>query len=226
MSEIETIIEESLKKETAKEITLKNVSIQPLFNYIHLVMLDPTLKIGELVLVKKDMRPRWGKVMAVGQGTYDITGNIVVPQVKEGDLVFVLLHGPETVQILDSQEKVVFISELDCLARWDYMNSMLEPLGDYVQIEYLSAPDRFSAAGLILPDKANYPKQIAKVIKLGKGLRAPDGSVFPFFVKEGDVILVREHCSLEVSFSDVTRENKTTQLISQNDILGILKENV
>lgn len=202
--------------------------IKPLHNYVHIEMIDPTEKIGEIIFVKNDRRPRWGKVVAIGEGTYDITGNIIKPLIVPDDMVYVLLHGPEVVQVLKTDEKVVFVSELDCLAKWNKEEKMLQPLGDYVQIEYLAPPEELSPGGLVLPESMRKvcTKQVAKVINVGTGLRVPDGALLPFFVKEGDIILVKEFCSLEVSFNDVSGENTTTQLISQNDILGVLQEKI
>lgn len=190
-------------------------------------MIDPAEKIGEIIFVKNDRRPRWGRAQSVGPGTYDITGNLIPPLVNPNDMIYVLLHGPEMVQVLKTDVKVVFVSELDCLAKWNEEENMLEPLGDYVQIEYVSPPEELTKGGLILPEsmQKNCTKQVAKVIGIGTGLRVPDGTLLPFFVKKGDTILVREHCSLEVAFNDVNGENTTTQLISQNDILGIIQEN-
>lgn len=199
------------------------MQVKPLHNYIHIEMVNPSEKIGDLILVKNDRRPRWGIVQAAGEGTYDITGNLIPTLLKKNDLVFFLLHGPEIVQIFRTDEKVAYVSELDCLAKWEELHKLFTPLGDYIQIEYVKPPEEISPGGIILPETmlGECPKQLARIIKLGAGLRAPDGTIFPFQVKEGDIVHVKEHSSLEVKLNDVTGDPTVTYLISQNDILGI-----
>ena len=66
----------------------------------------------------------------------------------------------------------------------------LTPLGDRVIIEPADDEASTSSGGIIIPDSAKEKPQEGKIVAVGNGKVAEDGTVSPLDVKKGDKILM------------------------------------
>ena len=64
------------------------------------------------------------------------------------------------------------------------------PLHDRVLVERIDEDEK-TAGGIIIPDTAKEKPSEGKVVAVGSGTKAEDGSVTPLDVKSGDLILER-----------------------------------
>jgi chaperonin GroES len=96
-------------------------------------------------------------------------------------------------------------------------NLKLKPVGDRILIQHLDTEKEQVRGGVIIPDSAREKPQEAKVIALGTGNKAKDGSLTPFAVKVGDKILVSKYGGAEIKHDD-----QTYTFVREDDILGIL----
>ncbi len=92
----------------------------------------------------------------------------------------------------------------------------LRPLHDRVLVKPLEA-DAKSAGGIIIPDTAQEKPQEGKVVAVGAGKRADDGSITPMDVKKGDRVLYGKWSGTEVKVG-----NDTLMIMNESDIMGIL----
>ncbi len=92
----------------------------------------------------------------------------------------------------------------------------LRPLHDRVLVKPLEA-DVKTAGGIIIPDTAQEKPQEGKVIAVGTGKRADDGSVTPMDVKKGDRVLYGKWSGTEVKVG-----GDTMMIMNESDIMGIL----
>jgi chaperonin GroES len=91
------------------------------------------------------------------------------------------------------------------------------PLLDRVLIEKAVAK-KTSAGGVLLPESAQSKLNEGKVIAVGPGGRATDGSTIPMAVKSGDSVLLPEYGG-----SKVTIDGKDLFLYRDDDLLGVLE---
>jgi len=84
----------------------------------------------------------------------------------------------------------------------------LNPLADWVVAEQEEAVTK-TASGLYLPDKAAEKPKIAKVAKVGKGVKE---------IKAGDRIVYKSYSTTEVKVND-----KEYILVKEEDILATVK---
>ena len=95
----------------------------------------------------------------------------------------------------------------------------LKPLGDRVIIEPVEKEKSGKTkAGLYLPDGAdNEGPEQGKVISVGPGKRAEDGTLIPIPVKKGDtVVFHKSYGSKEIKVGD-----KEYLIVREDDILAI-----
>jgi chaperonin GroES len=92
----------------------------------------------------------------------------------------------------------------------------LEPLGDKVIVKRLSAEEK-TAGGIYLPDSAREKPQQGKVLSVGEGGRASDGSRIAPTVREGDKILFTTWSGQEVGI-----DGDELLILSERDILAVL----
>lgn len=88
------------------------------------------------------------------------------------------------------------------------MSTSLNPLADYLVAQQEEATTK-TASGLYLPDKATEKPKIAKVLKVGKGVKE---------VKTGDRIVYKSYSTTEVKVDD-----KEYILIKEEDVLATVK---
>ena len=92
----------------------------------------------------------------------------------------------------------------------------IKPVGDRILVQYVTEKEQVRG-GVIIPDSAKEKPHEAKVIALGTGPKAKDGSVSAFEVKVGDTVLIGKFSGSEVKLDD----QKYT-LVREDDILGVI----
>ena len=90
------------------------------------------------------------------------------------------------------------------------------PLHDRVLVERIDE-DGKTAGGIIIPDTAKEKPSEGKVVAVGSGTKAEDGSVSPLDVKAGDKILFGKW-----SGTEVTVNGKELLIMKESDVLGII----
>ena len=90
------------------------------------------------------------------------------------------------------------------------------PLHDRVLVERIDEDEK-TACGIIIPDTAKEKPSEGKVVAVGSGTKAEDGSVTPLDVKSGDKILFGKW-----SGTEVTVDGKELLIMKESDVLGII----
>ena len=90
------------------------------------------------------------------------------------------------------------------------------PLQDRVLVERIDEDDK-TDGGIIIPDTAKEKPSEGKVVAVGSGTKAEDGSVTPLDVKSGDKILFGKW-----SGTEVTVDGKELLIMKESDVLGII----
>ena len=90
------------------------------------------------------------------------------------------------------------------------------PLHDRVLIKVLDSEEK-TAGGIIIPDTAKEKPMHAKIVAVGSGHRAEDGSITPLEVKKGDKVLIGKW-----SGTEVTIDNVDYVIVKESDIMGIV----
>ena len=90
------------------------------------------------------------------------------------------------------------------------------PLHDRVLVERIDEDEK-TAGGIIIPDTAKEKPSEGKVVAVGSGTKAEDGSVTPLDVKSGDKILFGKW-----SGTEVTVDGKELLIMKESDVRGII----
>jgi len=90
------------------------------------------------------------------------------------------------------------------------------PLHDRVLVERIDEDEK-TAGGIIIPDTAKEKPSEGKVVAVGSGTKAEDGSVTALDVKSGDKILFGKW-----SGTEVTVDGKELLIMKESDVLGII----
>ncbi len=93
----------------------------------------------------------------------------------------------------------------------------LRPLHDRVLVEPLDAEEK-TAGGIIIPDTAKEKPMEGKIVSVGNGARAEDGTVTPLDVKAGDRILYGKWSGTEVKI-----DGQDLLIMKESDIMGIIE---
>ena len=93
----------------------------------------------------------------------------------------------------------------------------IRPLGDRLLVEPKEEMEQ-KKGGIIIPDSAKEKPQEGKVIAVGKGKLDDSGKIIPMNIKAGDKILLPKYGGTEVKIED-----KTYQLIREEDVLAIIE---
>jgi len=94
----------------------------------------------------------------------------------------------------------------------------IRPLGDRVLVQPIEQ-DEIKKGGIIIPDTAKEKPQEGKIIAVGEGKLDDNGKRIPMNVKKGDRVLMPKYGGSEVKIDD-----KTYQLIREEDILGVIED--
>ncbi len=95
----------------------------------------------------------------------------------------------------------------------------IKPLGDRVLVKAVDDETEQTRGGIIIPDSAKEKSQEAEVIALGTGKKDESGKPIPFEVAVGDIVLTSKYGGTEVKI-----DNDTFNLLSENDILAIVRK--
>ena len=93
----------------------------------------------------------------------------------------------------------------------------IRPLHDRVLVKPLDAETK-TAGGLIIPDTVQEKPQEGKVVSVGAGTKAEDGTVTPLDVKKGDKVLFGKWSGTEVKV-----DGDTLMIMRESDIMGIIE---
>lgn len=93
---------------------------------------------------------------------------------------------------------------------------MLKPLGDRVIIERVEEEEK-TASGIIVPESAKEKPQQGRVVAVGKGRVADNGSVIALDVKENDKVVFQKYAGTELK-----HEGKDYLILREDDILAII----
>ena len=78
------------------------------------------------------------------------------------------------------------------------MFDKIRPLGDRVLVKKLEEQEEKTAGGIIIPDAAKEKAQVGKVVAVGKGRRAEDGTLVPMDIKIGDTVFYAKYAGVDV----------------------------
>jgi len=95
----------------------------------------------------------------------------------------------------------------------------IQPLGDRVLIKPLEEQEQ-KVGNIIIPDTAKEKPQKGVVKQVGTGKATSDGKTLPMNVKVGDKVFYSKYGGTEVKI-----DGDEYLIMSENDILGIIKEN-
>jgi chaperonin GroES len=92
----------------------------------------------------------------------------------------------------------------------------VKPLGDRVLIKPLEEEEQ-QRGGIIIPDTAKEKPQQGKVLAVGPGAHADDGSRMPMEVSVGDKVLYGKY-----SGTEVTIDGEDVLIMREADVLAII----
>jgi chaperonin GroES len=92
----------------------------------------------------------------------------------------------------------------------------VKPLADRVLVEALEAAEK-TAGGLYIPDNAKEKPQKGKIIAVGPGKAAENGTVIKPEVKVGDTVLYGKYSGTEVSV-----DGKEYLIMRESDLLAVI----
>ena len=93
----------------------------------------------------------------------------------------------------------------------------LRPLHDRVLVRRVDEDEK-STGGIIIPDTAKEKPMEGKVVAVGSGTRAEDGTITPLDVKKGDRILFGKWSGTEVKMDD-----EELLIMKESDIMGVIE---
>jgi chaperonin GroES len=97
------------------------------------------------------------------------------------------------------------------------MTTKIRPLGDRILIERLEEAVQKSPGGIIIPDTAKEKPTQGKVVAVGPGRRAEDGSLIKPDVQEGDRVLFGKWGG-----TDVKIDGKEYVILKEEDVYGVV----
>ena len=93
----------------------------------------------------------------------------------------------------------------------------IRPLHDRILVKRIDEEEKTSG-GIIIPDTAKEKPQEGKVVAVGNGKVAEDGTVSPLDVKKGDKILFSKY-----SGSEVNLDGDEHLIMREDDVLAVLE---
>lgn len=93
----------------------------------------------------------------------------------------------------------------------------LRPLHDRIIVARMDSEEK-TAGGLFIPDSAKEKPQKGKVVAVGKGKIAEDGSIRPLDIKAGDVVLFGKYAGTEVKIDSEDR-----LIMREDDVLAVVE---
>lgn len=103
----------------------------------------------------------------------------------------------------------------------DVKKTIVEPLGDRVLVKRADAPDKKSAAGIIIPDTAQKEKsKLGTVVAVGPGRVSDTGVLIKTTVTKGAQVVFNAGWDNEVDLGD----DEEYFLVRESDILAVIKK--
>lgn len=99
------------------------------------------------------------------------------------------------------------------------MKCPIIPLGDKIIIAPQEEGEQ-TYGSIIVPDMGKEKPEMGKVLAVGPGRVSTDGTLIPNKLKTGVIVMVPKFGA-----QTVVVENETYIVASENDVLGIIKEN-
>ena len=93
----------------------------------------------------------------------------------------------------------------------------IRPLHDRILVKRIQEEEKTSG-GIIIPDTAKEKPQEGKIVAVGNGKVAEDGTVTPLDVKKGDKILFSKY-----SGSEVNLDGEEHLIMREDDVLAVLE---
>ncbi len=93
----------------------------------------------------------------------------------------------------------------------------VRPLADRILVKR-EEPEETVKGGIIIPDSAKEKPQEGKVVEVGPGKKADDGSVTPLEVKKGDRILMGKYSGTEVKI-----DGEEHIIMREDDVLAVIE---
>ena len=94
----------------------------------------------------------------------------------------------------------------------------LKPIRDRIVIKLLEA-ETVTASGLVIPDAAAEKPSQGQVLAAGTGKIAPDGTVVPMVIKEGDRVLFSKHAGQTVKI-----DGEEFHILREDDVMAVVKQ--
>jgi chaperonin GroES len=94
----------------------------------------------------------------------------------------------------------------------------IRPLQDRVLVKRVAEEEK-TKGGIIIPDTAKEKPVEGKVIAVGRGKVADDGSLRELDVKKGDTILFGKYAGTEVKL-----DGEEHLILREDDILGVIEK--
>ena len=94
----------------------------------------------------------------------------------------------------------------------------VKPLGDKILVKRLEAQE-ITKGGIVLPDSAKEKPKEGKVIDVGPGKVADDGSRSQMQLKKGDRILFTSYAGTEIKI-----DGEEFLIMSEDDVLAVVGE--
>lgn len=93
----------------------------------------------------------------------------------------------------------------------------LRPLHDRIIVARIEEDEK-TKGGIYIPDSAKEKPQRGKVLAVGKGKIAEDGSIRPLDLKEGDTVLFGKYAGTEVKI-----DNEDRLIMREDDVLAVIE---
>ena len=172
--------------------------------------MDTIRPIGDRVLVRRDEAeeetkggifvpatvrnpPQQGTVVAVGEGVYTESGNLIPLQAKPGNALLFGSHCGNEIEF--NHETLVMLSAREMLAVVD--GDEVRPVGDRVLVRRDDPKDK-TDGGLFLPETAQKPPQTGVVVAHGEGIYTESGVLLTLPVSEGSRVIFGEGVGSEI----------------------------
>jgi len=94
----------------------------------------------------------------------------------------------------------------------------LRPLDDRVIIQPSQAEER-TASGIYLPESAKEKPMTGKIVAVGPGKLADDGSRTPIAVKKGDTVIYGKYAGSEIEL-----DGQTLVITRESELLGVVEK--
>ncbi len=94
----------------------------------------------------------------------------------------------------------------------------IQPLADRIIVKPLD-PEEVTKGGIVLPETAKEKPQEGKVVAVGKGKVAEDGSLKVLELKKGDRVLYGKYSGTEIA----TKEGDELLIMREDDVFAVVK---